>query len=50
MADYSPKAAAYLVGKEDYQAGEAGIASFQDSLRQFINLSLGLKETEKDLL
>lgn len=47
MADYSPKAAAYLVGKEDYQAGEAGIASFQDSLRQFINLSLGLKENGK---
>lgn len=47
VADYSPKAAAYLVGKEDYQAGEAGIASFQDSLRQFINLSLGLKENEK---
>lgn len=43
VADYSPKAAAYLVGKEDYQAGEAGIASFQDSLRQFINLSLGLE-------
>ena len=32
---------------EDYQAGEAGIASFQDSLRQFINLSLGLKENGK---
>lgn len=47
VADYSPKAAAYLVGKEDYQAGEAGIASFQDSLRQFINLSLGLKENGK---
>lgn len=47
VADYSPKAAAYLVGKEDYQAGEAGIASFQDSLRQFINLSLGLKESGK---
>lgn len=49
VADYSPKAAAYLVGKEDYQAGEAGIASFQDSLRQFINLSLGLKENGKGL-
>ena len=47
VADYSPKAATYLVGKEDYQAGEAGIASFQDSLRQFINLSLGLKENGK---
>lgn len=47
VADYSPKAAAYLVGKEDYQTGEAGIASFQDSLRQFINLSLGLKENGK---
>lgn len=47
VTDYSPKAAAYLVGKEDYQAGEAGIASFQDSLRQFINLSLGLKENGK---
>ena len=47
VADYSPKAAAYLVGKEDYQAGEAGIASFQYSLRQFINLSLGLKENGK---
>lgn len=47
VADYSPKAAAYLVEKEDYQAGEAGIASFQDSLRQFINLSLGLKENGK---
>ena len=47
VADYSPKAAAYHVGKEDYQAGEAGIASFQDSLRQFINLSLGLKENGK---
>lgn len=47
VADYSPKAAAYLVGKEDYQAGEAGIASFKDSLRQFINLSLGLKENGK---
>lgn len=47
VADYSPKAAAYLVGKEDYQAGEAGIASFQDLLRQFINLSLGLKENGK---
>ena len=47
VADYSQKAAAYLVGKEDYQAGEAGIASFQDSLRQFINLSLGLKENGK---
>ena len=47
VADYSPKAAAYLVGKEDYQAGEAGIASFQDALRQFINLSLGLKENGK---
>lgn len=47
VADYSPKAAAYFVGKEDYQAGEAGIASFQDSLRQFINLSLGLKENGK---
>ena len=47
VADCSPKAAAYLVGKEDYQAGEAGIASFQDSLRQFINLSLGLKENGK---
>lgn len=47
VADYSPKAAAYLVGKEDYQAGEAGIASFQDSLRQFINLSLVLKENGK---
>ncbi len=47
VADYSPKAAAYFVGKEDYQAGEAGIASFKDSLRQFINLSLGLKENGK---
>ena len=47
VADYKPKAAAYLVGKEDYQTGEAGIASFKDSLRQFINLSLGLKENGK---
>ena len=47
VADYQPKAAAYLVGKEDYQAGEEGIVAFQESLHQFIDLSLALKEGDK---
>lgn len=47
VADYQPKAAAYLVGREDYQAGENGITAFKESLRQFINLSLELKKDGK---
>lgn len=47
VVNYQPKAAAYLVGKEDYQAGENGISTFKESLRRFIDLSLELKKDGK---
>lgn len=47
VADYQPKAAVYMVGKEDYQAREEGISEFKKSLHTFIDLSLALKKGNK---
>ncbi len=44
VALYQPKAAAYMVGEEDYRQGEAGLNQFKADLKTFIDSSLALKE------
>lgn len=43
VAPLSPKATAYLIGPDDYAAGEAGVPTFQGSLRQFIDKAVGVR-------
>ena len=43
VAPLSPKATAYLIGPDDYAAGEAGVPAFQGSLRQFIDKAVGVR-------
>lgn len=44
VALYQPKAAAYMVSKEDYDQGENGLNQFKADLKTFIDSSLALKE------
>ena len=47
VADYSPKAAAYLVGKRIIRQEKQELLRFKIHCVQFINLSLGLKRKRK---
>ena len=46
---FEPRVVAYLVGKEDYAAGEAGIDTFKGNLKRFIDQTLALKEANNDI-
>jgi len=47
VAKYQPKAAVYMVSKEDYSQGDAGIEAFKTNLKVFIDNSLALKASDK---
>ena len=47
---FEPRVVAYLVGKEDYAAGEAGIDTFKGNLKRFIDQTLALKEANNDAI
>lgn len=44
VAGIDPRVVVYLVGREDYQKGEAGLERFRQDLKTFIDLTLALRE------
>ncbi|MBR6770211.1 MAG: hypothetical protein IKM28_03045 [Lachnospiraceae bacterium] len=46
---FRPRVVSYLVGKEDYEAGEEGLETFKANLKAFIDKSLTQKDYEEDI-
>lgn len=43
VSELNPRAVAYLVGPEDYNAGESGLETFKDNLKSYIEKGLALR-------